>query len=328
MTTIKFWGNVVSQPSRMISYVMEKLEIEHEYIHTHFIKDTRSEEFKKNVNKFGKVPVIHVNDVRLAESASIARYLCSMYDTEEILYPKSDLKLRAKVDELLDWNGHSGKPNFSTAYIAISVGPRIMHSVPPTDEVFDKLMQGANSNLKFIDDLIKDNDFVIGDRFTIADIQLYNEVFNWQQFTGFSIDEYENIQRWMERVYEKEEVVRKLDAKFFELIVHSKPPKSPEVVLYGHYLSMPSRAVLYVLKRLGIDHLYKNLNTPEENTSREYKRQLNKTGKFPVIKHDGNVIIESATIHRYLCDVYDKDELLLPKTNRKQRAKVESFLDY
>ena len=46
MSKIQFWGNVVSQPSRMISYIMEKFNIEHEYKHTYFIKDTRSPEFK------------------------------------------------------------------------------------------------------------------------------------------------------------------------------------------------------------------------------------------------------------------------------------------
>ena len=74
--------------------------------------------------------------------------------------------------------------------------------------------------------------------------------------------------------------------------------------------------------------MYRNLKTPAENTSKEYKRQLNKTGKFPVIKHKENVIIESATIHRYIWDVYDKDELLIPKSDRLQRAKVEALLDY
>lgn len=72
---MKFWGNIISQPSRMVSYIMEKLKIEHEYHHTLFLKDTRSQEYIKNVNRFGQVPCIHDGDLHLAESGSIARYL-------------------------------------------------------------------------------------------------------------------------------------------------------------------------------------------------------------------------------------------------------------
>ena len=171
-----------------------------------------------------------------------------MYDTDEVLYPKTDLKSRAKVDQLLDWNGNTVRNSLSGAYVAINVGPKLIHLVPPTDEVYDMLMHKVHNVLNTIDKLVDGNDFLIGDRFTIADIQIYNEVFNYQRFTGYTINEYENVQKWMQRVYDQEEIVRKLDSMFYEFFGQTKPPESPEVVLFGHYLSMPSRSVLYVLK--------------------------------------------------------------------------------
>ena len=59
-------------------------------------------EFKK-VNPNGKVPAITDEGLNLFESHAILRYLATSKKCEDNWYPK-DLKLRAKVDEYLDWH--------------------------------------------------------------------------------------------------------------------------------------------------------------------------------------------------------------------------------
>lgn len=299
MSTIKFYGNIISQPSRMISYVMERLNIDHEYVFTQFVKDTRSEHYLKNVNKFGQVPCIHDGDLKLAESAAIARYLCDLYDKDEVLLPRTDRKFRAKVESILDYNGHSGKPNFSKAYVPIGLAPRLRNAVPPADDEFDKLIGDVNLTLAHFESLVTDHDYVAGEKFTIADIQLYNEVINWEAFTGLKVEGYEHIDAWRKRIGE-DEVQAKLDKEFWEALDAWKPPQSHDVILYGIYGSQPVRTVIYVLEKLKISYLYVPVEPFKQTRSKEFKRQINKNGTVPVIKHDGVLINESATIIRYL----------------------------
>ena len=71
---LKFWCDPVSQPWRTIYYIIKKCKIEHQYFYIQLFKDTRSEEYKKNVNPKGTVPVIEHDGQKIFESATQARY--------------------------------------------------------------------------------------------------------------------------------------------------------------------------------------------------------------------------------------------------------------
>ena len=57
-------------------------------------------------------------------------------------------------------------------------------------------------------------------------------------------------------------------------------------------------------------------------------KKINPQQVVPVIEHDGEKITESATIARYLFDVFEGVEKLLPRSDLKQRARVDSYLDW
>ena len=71
---LKFWCDPVSQPCRTILYILKRYQIEHQYNFIALFKDTRSENFKKNVNPKGTVPVIEHDGQKIYESATQARY--------------------------------------------------------------------------------------------------------------------------------------------------------------------------------------------------------------------------------------------------------------
>ena len=71
--SVKLWSDAASQPCRTIYYILKKCNIDHEYIHTELFKTTRSEEYKKNVNPKGTVPVIEHEGQKIFESATQAR---------------------------------------------------------------------------------------------------------------------------------------------------------------------------------------------------------------------------------------------------------------
>ena len=55
---------------------------------------------------------------------------------------------------------------------------------------------------------------------------------------------------------------------------------------------------------------------------------LNPAGKIPVLKDGGQVIWESGAILHYLCETYDSQGVLLPKSNDRARISAQQFSYY
>lgn len=115
MSSLKYWGVNSSQPCRTILYVLRTLKLDYEHNEVRPRVDTRAEWFKRDINRYGKIPVIEHNGVKMFESSAISRYLLTLYDTNNILYPK-DLIQRQKVDSMLDINATMYRPVFMSAY--------------------------------------------------------------------------------------------------------------------------------------------------------------------------------------------------------------------
>jgi glutathione S-transferase len=178
MAKLRFWGNILSQPSRTIFYILRKFDIEHEFIHTNIPKDTRSAEYRKNVNPSGTVPVIHDEDLQICESASIIRYLIDTYKPDHDLLPLKDRKRRAKIEELLDRNGNTYRPAAIQLMIKLIMGPKIFGTPMPSAEETKELMEKVHTVFGELDKKLEGQTFLTGDYTSIADIQVYNEVLN------------------------------------------------------------------------------------------------------------------------------------------------------
>jgi glutathione S-transferase len=120
-----------------------------------------------NPNKL--VPVLEDGDFRLTESSAILKYLAEK--TNSPLYP-TDLKKRAKVNELMDWFN----TQFYRDYAYGMSYPQIFgHHKRPTDEVQAATIkwgaERAHSWLKVLDEhwLGPNRQYVTGNEITIAD---------------------------------------------------------------------------------------------------------------------------------------------------------------
>ena len=217
---MKLWGNIISQPSRTLQYILAKLEVDHEFVHTGIPDVTRSEQFKKDVNHRGQIPVLEVDGEKFTESAAIARFLLDSYDKDETLLPRTDRKHRAKVEALLDMNGTIFRQPFIRAYLTIVVFP--MRGAPaPDEETKEKLIAGVHEQLKFLDETVKEKGFLAGSEMTIADVQVYNEVTNVVTILALDLNEYPNLLEWRQKVHD-DQVIAELDTKFYETVAKFK----------------------------------------------------------------------------------------------------------
>ena len=197
---IKYWGFYASQPCRTIIYVFRKLNIEYEHNEIRPRLDTRSEEYKKNVNKYGKCPVIEHDGVKMIESNAIAKYLWELYDTEEVLLPKTDYKMRQKIDALLDIHGHTLKPLFASTYFELRISQEVFGAKEPTEERKAEVMKSIDDAFKDIEDYASENEYLAGDRLTLADIQYYNNISNLITLLELKLDDYPHLKEWYEKM--------------------------------------------------------------------------------------------------------------------------------
>ena len=220
--SLKVWIDPVSQPSRTVWYVVKRLKLDHEFKLTKVVEDTRTEEFRKNVNPNGVVPVIEHDGEKIYESATIVRYLLDCFQGDETLLPRSDLKKRAKVDYWLDWNNTTARVQCGETLMELVIRPQFEGKPMPDEDKKKELMDKYNSCMKMIEDALDGHSYLTGDDLSIADIQLYNEITLNQMMLKLDYEDYPNIKAWVERIG-SDEFVKECDEALHQRLEEMKP---------------------------------------------------------------------------------------------------------
>merc|ERR1711976_447894 len=100
------------------------------------------------------------------------------------------------------------------------------------------------------------------------------------------------------------------------------------IKLYHNDISPPSRAVLAVLKQIGVEHEVKALDLLSREHKQDWYLEINPIGQVPFLTDGDFSMPESRAIMCYLVDQYgdkSKHDFLYP-ADPKARAKVDSLL--
>ncbi len=136
-----------------------------------------------------RVPVLVLDDGRpLAESDAIIFYLA-----EGTEYLPEDRYERAQVLQWLMFEQYSHEP-----YIAVARFWALFGVTPSGEQRAEKLRSG-NIALAALDGHLRERAFLVGDRYTIADIALYAYTHVAEE-GGFDLSRYAAIGPWLERV--------------------------------------------------------------------------------------------------------------------------------
>mmetsp|Transcript_7160 Transcript_7160/g.8064 ORF Transcript_7160/g.8064 Transcript_7160/m.8064 type:complete len:222 (+) Transcript_7160:1-666(+) len=204
--SLKFWWDPISQPSRTVKYALLRLGEEVDEKEVQIIKDTRTEEYKKEVNPAGKVPTLHFDDLKLYESATMLRFVLDHFQGEESLLPRSDLKARASVDYWLDWNNTTGRPAFVTALLKIKFLPKAFGAPEATEEEAKELMNNVYNALSHLETSLGDKSYLTGDNLSIGDVFVYNELYESKVVLEFDLEKYPKVAAWVGRIEEDEHI--------------------------------------------------------------------------------------------------------------------------
>ena len=144
------------------------------------------------INPNGKVPYLVLpNGDGLGESNAMLLHLAE----GSHLMPQSSLE-RMRVNEWLFWEQSSLEPNISPARFWIAIMPE--GRADKAGEIAVWHERGAKS-LKLLDNHLSGNDFLVSNRYTIADIGLYG----YTHVAGegeFEMTEYPAVCAWIARV--------------------------------------------------------------------------------------------------------------------------------
>jgi len=195
---VKIFGDIRSGNCYKLALLCRQLNIPFEWVPVDILSgETRKQGFlEKNPN--GRIPVVQLDDGRyLSESNAI---MCYLAEGSKML--PDDRFARAKVLQWLFFEQYSHEP-----YIAVSIFI-VKYLRNPADRQLDlaaKREPGYRA-LGVMDEQLAETDFLAGDDYTIADIALYAYTHRAKE-GGFSLEDFANIQRWLETVRQQPEYV-------------------------------------------------------------------------------------------------------------------------
>jgi glutathione S-transferase len=185
---LTIYGNAKSRATRCV-WALNELGIDYEQnALDHIAGDNKKPEYLA-INPSGKVPALVDGDVVMSESLAINLYLARKYDNG--LWPSSEVD-RARAEQWTFWAAGEAEPH--TLTIAIE---RLFKPEDARNEAKAKAGEEALApRLSYIDVHLKNRDFLVGDRFTIADLNVAC-VLASMLVTNVDLSTYPDLARWL-----------------------------------------------------------------------------------------------------------------------------------
>ncbi|MFT4562356.1 MAG: glutathione S-transferase [Gammaproteobacteria bacterium] len=187
------YGDINSGNCYKIKLLLSLPDIEHRWIHVNILNgESRTPNYLK-LNPNGKIPVLLTPERRaLFESNAILHYLAA----GTAFSPTAQFESA----EVLQWQffeQYSHEPYIATSRTIV----RYLNS--PTGRLgeLDAKKSGGNAALKVMNEHLKERDYFVGERYSIADISLYAYTHVAEE-GGFSLAQYSNINTWMKRIFD------------------------------------------------------------------------------------------------------------------------------
>jgi len=115
-----------------------------------------------------------------------------------------DLFERQRADAGLDFNATTVRPGISTALREIVVGPGFFGAPAPTEERKVELIKQQYETLEKIGKWLEGKTFIGGEKITLPDFQVFNEINEVMFLMNFEITRNEVVNAWFQRLLENE----------------------------------------------------------------------------------------------------------------------------
>lgn len=186
----KLYDYLPSGNGYKVRLFLTQLGISYELVELNILKrETRSPEFLA-INPNGRIPVLEIESgVYLSESNAILIYLA-----QGTPYLPDDRLEHARVMEWLFFEQYSHEPNIATSRFIISYLKSEDHQ-----QELEKKQAAGYAALGVMEQRLAEHPFLVGDRYTIADIALFAYTHVADE-GNFSLEQFPGIREWIDRV--------------------------------------------------------------------------------------------------------------------------------
>jgi glutathione S-transferase len=184
------YNNQVSGNCYKVRLLFAQLGIDYEIQELDVLDRSNRRELLGSLNPALRVPTLVLDDGRsLGESNAIVFHFA-----EGTKYLPQDAFERAQVLQWLFFEQYSHEP-----YIAVARFWKLFDVSPPSTTDYEAKMKGGVAALKAMDRHLTDHPYLVGERYTIADIALYAYTHVAPE-GGFELEPYPAIGAWLRRV--------------------------------------------------------------------------------------------------------------------------------
>ena len=187
MSQTKLYGISGSRAFRSL-WAIEEVGIDYEHVETSFRGDAGQPEYLA-INPNGRIPALVDGDLQLFESMAINLYLARRYGGG--LMP-ADVEGEALATQWSVW----GISEIEPLQMQIVVQKFFMPEDKRDQRVIDGAAKGLHRPLNVLNDALADRQYLLGDSFTIADLNLAG-VMDLLNMIQFDLSQWPNIQRWL-----------------------------------------------------------------------------------------------------------------------------------
>jgi glutathione S-transferase len=188
MSKLSIYGIAQSRASRCL-WAARELGIDFEHVPLHF-KEANNADFKK-VNPNARVPAIDDDGFKLFESLAINLYLAKKYDNGQGLKPNS-LEEDALATQWSFW---------VVTELEKPLVTMLLHNLnmrPCEPATYEQCAKDVKRPLQVLEDHLADRPYLLGDRFTIADLNVAS-VMMWARGAKVDMTPYPKAADWLKR---------------------------------------------------------------------------------------------------------------------------------
>ena len=192
MSNRRLYGLAASRAFRSV-WAMEEVGVEYEHVPTHFGAEAKTPEYLA-VNPNGRVPALVDGDLVLFESMAINLYLAERYG--DGLYPDS-AEDRARTNQWSVW----GISEIEPLQMQIIVQMFFTPDEKKNPKVIAGAKKGLERPLQVLDAHLSDRPYLLGDTFTIADLNLASVIDLLLGMAQHDVSAHTNVKRWTDTCY-------------------------------------------------------------------------------------------------------------------------------
>ncbi len=173
-------------------WAMEETGVDYEHVPTHFVEESKAPEYLA-INPNGRIPCLVDGDLTLFESMAINLYAAKTYGGE--LFP-ADPADQARAQQWSVWAISEIEPLQMQIVVQKFFTPKDKRD----PSVIEKATEGLQRPLKVLDDHLAKQAYLIGDDFTIADLNVAG-VMQILQAVEVDISAFPHVSAWIDKCY-------------------------------------------------------------------------------------------------------------------------------